>query len=431
VSGRFNLEPFASPGYRRYFLAASLAALGLWIYQPALEWTVLQQTGLAGSVGFLQTALIVAVALATLPSGMLTERFGARPMLAIALGGIGVMIAVVAGFSAAGRLTFEVALGLTFVLGIFDGLYGVPATLLLGQVVEPRFLGSAIGLSFLTSGLGRLFGGPIGGTTLEVFGAVQAFVPAAIGLGISALVILTTPLLRHDEHRERGAPVSDLVEATRWLGRHPAALWVTVLGTVSALSVFCYSALLPAYTRDNLHADAATLGLIAGAGGFGVIVGAVVMEGMGRRLGRGRQLVLMYLACAACIAGLALTSVVPVALVLAALTTLVSIGFGGTAQLIVQTMPPPRMRARVVAVYTFAYYCALPIGTASAGTLADTFGVSAVMLAMAALTVVTTALVLLAYRPLLTVDLDEHGAITIAGAAVPVRPEPVRASTEP
>ena len=190
MTGRFNLEPFASPGYRRYFVAATLAAVGLWVYQPALEWIVLTKTGLAGAVGLLQTALIVAVALATLPSGILTERFGPRRMLAVALAGIGTMVAVVATFAAANLLTFEAALVLTFILGIFDGLYGVPATLLLGQVVAPRYLGAAIGLSFLTSGLGRVIGGPIGGATLEIFGAVQAFLPAAIALGLSALVIL-------------------------------------------------------------------------------------------------------------------------------------------------------------------------------------------------------------------------------------------------
>jgi predicted MFS family arabinose efflux permease len=394
--------------------------VGLWVYQPALEWIVLTKTGLAGAVGLLQTALIVAVALATLPSGILTERFGPRRMLAVALAGIGIMITVVAIFAATNQLTFEAALVLTFILGIFDGLYGVPATLLLGQLVAPQYLGAAIGLSFLTSGLGRLIGAPIGGTTLQLFGAVPAFLPAAIALGLAAAVILTTPLLHREERAERGAAVSDLREASRWIGRHPAALWVTVLGAVSGLSVFCYSALLPAFTRDNLHADAATLGLLAGAGGVGVIAGAIVMEGMGRRFGRGRQLVVMFLACGATIACLALTEVLPVALLLAALITLVSIGFGGTAQLIVQTMPPPRMRARVVAVYTFAYYCALPIGTAVAGNLADVFGVRAVLLGMAALTVAATTFVLLVYRPLMSIELDAAGQVTIDGRpAVP------------
>jgi MFS family permease len=194
-----------------------------------------------------------------------------------------------------------------------------------------------------------------------------------------------------------------------------------VLTTVSGLGVFCYTALLPAFTRDVLHADAATLGLLAGAGGVGVIVGAIVMDWMGSHLGRGRQLVLMYLGCAATIAALSLTEILPVALILAALLTLVSIGFGGTAQLIIQTMPPARMRARVVAVYTFAYFCALPIGTSLAGALADVFGVRAVLLSMAGLTVITTTFVVLRYRPLLVMDVDVHGEVTVAGlAAVPV-----------
>jgi MFS family permease len=416
VAGRFNLEPFASAGYRRYFLGASLAALAIWVYQPALEWIVLTKTGLAGAVGLLQTSLIVAVALATLPAGVLTERFGARRTLALALVGIGVMVAIVALFAAANLLTFEAALVLTFILGLFDGLYGVPATLLLGQVVPARYLGSAIGLSFLTSGLGRVLGGPIGGATLEAFGPVQAFLPAAFALGLSALVILTTPLVNREEKPGRGTSASGVGDAARWLWSHPPALWVTVLGAVSGVSVFSYGALLPAFTRDNLHADAATLGLLAGAGGVGVILGAVVMEGVGKRLGRGRQLVFMFLASGGLLAALAVTEALPVALLVASLITLASIGFGGTAQLIVQSMPPPRIRARVVAVYTFAYYCVLPVGTAVAGALADRFGVRSVLLGMAGLTLLATLFVLAVYRPLLTVDMDVQGDITVGDA---------------
>jgi MFS family permease len=83
------------------------------------------------------------------------------------------------------------------------------------------------------------------------------------------------------------------------------------------------------------------------------------------------------------------------------------------------------MRARVVAVYTFAYYCALPIGTAVAGNLADVFGVRAVLLGMAVLTVAATAIVLLVYRPLLSIELDAAGVITVEGRpAVPAPPMP-------
>ena len=52
MTSRFNLDPLGFPGYRRYLLATMLASLSLWIYQPALEWTVLRQTGATAAVGF-------------------------------------------------------------------------------------------------------------------------------------------------------------------------------------------------------------------------------------------------------------------------------------------------------------------------------------------------------------------------------------------
>jgi MFS family permease len=422
VTARLNLEPFASTGYRRYFLAATLAAVGIWVYQPSIEWIVLTETGQAGAVGLLQTALIVAVAIATLPSGVLTDRFGARRTLAVSLLGIGVSIAVVAAVAAADRLTFGTALVLTFGLGIFDGLYGVPVVLLLPQVVEPRYLGAAIGLSFLTSGIGRLIGGPLGGTVLQVAGPVLAFVPAAICLAVSALVIATTPLLRGSEQRVRGGR-GNLGNAVRYLPRERVVLAVTALATLSALSIFAYSALLPAYTRDNLGGESATLGLLSGAGGVGTILGALAMEGLGKRLGRGRVLVLTFLAAGLAVGALGLSQLLPVGVVLAAAITFFAIIFGGTAQLLVQTLPPPGLRAGVVALYTFVYYCVLPVGTAAVGALADRVGVTAVMLGMTALTIVGAVIVVLLEPRLLGVNPDLHvEPAREAGGATPVAP---------
>ena len=45
MASRFNLDPLGFAGYRRYLLATAFASLSLWIYEPALEWMVLRQTG--------------------------------------------------------------------------------------------------------------------------------------------------------------------------------------------------------------------------------------------------------------------------------------------------------------------------------------------------------------------------------------------------
>lgn len=418
MSGRFNLEPFASDGYRRFFVASLIAGLGLWVYTPALEWVVLTQTGLASAVGLLQATLIISVALATLPSGILTDRLGARRTIMIATAGMGAVIALVAVLATTGTLTLEAALLLTVLLGLFDGLWGVPSTILLAQVVEPRLLGSAIGLTFLTGGLGRLVGAPLGGTVLQVGGPTWAFAPAAIALVLSTVVIASTPVLATD-HADRTPGWRGLSLAARWLLGHRAARSVTLLLCLSGVSVAAYGALLPAFTRDILRSESATLGLLTGAGGLGAILGALVMDASGRRLGRGRQVVVMLAGSALCVGLVAVTTALPFAVALVGLLVLLSVVFGGTAQLIVQTAPPPRLRASVMAVYTFAFYLVLPVGTASAGLLADQFGVQAVLLGMAALALGGTALIVLGDRRLLGVDVDDHGVVRIPGDLPP------------
>ncbi len=267
MTSRFNLDPLRIGGYQRYLLATMLASLSLWVYQPSLEWVVLRETGATAAVGSLETVLIVPVALATLPSGMLADRLGPRRLLALSLAGIALCVSTVAALAVTGHLTFEAAVIVTIVLGIFDGLYGVPVQLLLNHLVPPQLLGSAIGLSMLTTGLGRLIGAPLGGAVLQAFGSSQAFVPAALGLFLSVGAVYTIPLVRGDGRIAAGQGIGSLRNSLAWIRGEPAALTVTLLGAIAASFVLGYSALMPTVTRDLLHANSGTLGLLAGAGG--------------------------------------------------------------------------------------------------------------------------------------------------------------------
>ena len=415
MAGRFNIEPFRSSGFRRFFASSLIAALALWVFSPSFEWVILTQTGRASAVGLMQSTLIVAIALATLPSGLLVDRVGARRTIMIALSGMGIVIAAVALFANANMLSFELAIVLTFLFGLFDGLWSVPASLMLAQVVEPKYLGAAIGLSYLTGGLGRVVGAPLGGAVLEFAGPVQAFLPAAIGVGIAALITMMIPVVSNEHHPDRTPGLSGLAQAARWMLHHPTARSVTLLGCLSGGAVFAYGALLPAFTRDLLKSESATLGLLSGAGGVGAIIGALVMDATGKRLGRGRQIVVMLLGCSLCAGALGLTTLLPVALLLVGLIVFLSVLFGGTAQLVVQSSPPPRIRASVMAVYTFAFYVIYPIGTAAAGVLADAFGVQAVLIGMTVVAFAVTGLVVLSYPRLLQVDVDDHGVVLIPG----------------
>ncbi|HVA85000.1 MAG TPA: MFS transporter [Candidatus Saccharimonadales bacterium] len=422
MTSRFNLEPLASPGYRRYLLAATLAALALWIYEPALEWIVLRRTGETAAVGLIQTVLIIPVAVASLPSGVLADRIGSRRMVAISLMGIGAAVAGVGVLGLVDSITFEFAIVLTLVLGIFDGLYPVAAQLIVTRLVEPRFLGSAIGLSMLSNGIGRLIGAPLGGLVLQELGPAQAFLPAAGVLLLSGLIVLTIPVVERHEPGAASLGAGDVRDSMRWLWRQPTALAITTLGAIAAAFAYGYGALPPTITRDLLHADSGELGLLSGAAGVGAIVSALTLETLGRRVGRGRLVVGSVAAAGIAIGAIGLTGVLELSLGLSLLIALFTSTFAGTAALLLQTMAPPRMRARILALYGFVFYSILPVATVTAGALADRFGVQAVLLGMGAMTAIGAAAIVLAHREVLGTDVGRDGGLLIHGQPMSVGP---------
>ena len=422
MTSRFNLEPLSSPGYRRYLVAATLAALALWIYEPALEWIVLRTTGETAAVGLIQTVLIIPVAIASLPSGVLADRIGSRRMVAISLIGIGSVVACVGVLGLLNSITFEFALLLTLILGIFDGLFPVAAQLIVIRLVEPRFLGSAIGLSMLSNGIGRLIGAPLGGLVLQVLGPAQAFLPAAAILVLSGLVVLTIPVVERHDPLAASRGVGDVRDSVRWLWRQPTALAITVLGAIAAAFLYGYGALPPTITRDLLHADSGELGLLSGAAGVGAIASAITLETFGRRIGRGRLLVGSTVAAGIAIGAIGLTGVLGISLGLSLLISLFTSTFAGVAALLLQTIAPPRMRARILALYGFVFYSILPVATVTAGALADEFGVRAVLLGMAVLMIVGAGAIALAHRELLGTDVGRDGGLVIRGLPMVVGP---------
>src|SRR5439155_17735699 len=110
-----------------------------------------------------------------------------------------------------------------------------------------------------------------------------------------------------------------------------------------------------------------------------------------------------------------------------------------TCQLLLQALSPARIRGRVLATFELTFWGIFSLGTFIAGLLADAYGAPAVALGFGAATLVGVALIAVAYRPFLALDVDVEGrgvigrmrhiaapAVTIAVPAT----APADASTE-
>ncbi|MBM4408299.1 MAG: MFS transporter [Chloroflexi bacterium] len=399
------------PLYRRFLAAAISYSVGMWTFQTVLVWVVLEQTGSAGAVSLLLICLTVSWLLISLPAGILADRYDLRRLMLIGQGVAACAMAGAAIATLAGVMSLGVAMVALFVLGIFDGLSGVPAMVFVGRLVEPRLMAGAIGLSSLQYGFGRILGGLMTGLLVSLIGAGPTIALAAALLGVSALIVFTLPSLRRAETSPGRARLGDLTAAVRWVGASRPSIAIMVLGLCAAVFIYSYFTMLPILAQDILGAGSAGLGFLTSAGGVGILVGSLVTDVVGRRIGRGRAVVVTLLLAALAYAALGVSTVLPLSLVL---TGAMTIGVGiyrVTSQLLLQHLAPARMRGRVLAVFELSFWGTYPLGTLAAGRLADRFGGPAVIVSFALLTVLASGVVLIFARSLVRLDVDRDGQI--------------------
>jgi MFS family permease len=169
--------------------------------------------------------------------------------------------------------------------------------------------------------------------------------------------------------------------------------------------------LLALYVTRDLNLSPATLGLVLSVGAVGALLGSILANPLGRRMGIGRAYVSgMALDLALLLLPVASELSYP-AVVIAAGFILNGVGLGLTGVYSVtlrQTVTPGRLLGRMNASYRFLTYGAIPVGALIGGALAEAFGVrNAIALGAAGLLIAPVVVFLSPLRSLVTLP-DAH-----------------------
>jgi MFS family permease len=409
---RTNLGALRVPTYRRYIAGTTANNITVWLFQTALSWTILTETGSAAAVGFLFLAWTLPTLFTMVPAGVFTDRLGPRRGMVISQLISFFAFGACALLAIAGLLTGGAAIAIAVVVGAIDGFWSAPSLVMAGRIVPPNLLASALGLSAITFGTGRIVGGLLGGTLVAAFGPAPALTLAAFGPLVAAAVTLTLPAMPGLETSRRGS-LRDFPDALGWMVRQPAARALFVLGLGVATFGYCYISLLTIVTRDLLASGAADLGVMTAATGTGIVIGAFVMEPVGRRLGRGRMIVVTVVIGAVALALVGASHSLAVSMVLVGIVACVLIMFRTTTIAVLQALAPPRMRGRVLSIFEIGFWGIFPLGGIVAGALADRLGATTMLYAFGTTLVIILIGSVLAYRPLPSLDIDlERGLAT-------------------
>lgn len=388
-------QPLHNSTFRNLLASNLISDIGTFMQSVGAAWLMTSLTRSPLYIALIQTASALPFFLLALPAGSIGDIFDRRKlilstetwMLAIA---VLLTVATIAGAIAPWLLLL-----LTFGLSIGNAVESPTWKAIFPELVTKEELPAALALNGIEFNLARAVGPGLGGFIVAAIGVGAAFAFNAVSFfGVIAVIVRWKRRARKSTlppETFRGA----ISAAIRYVRYSPGIRTLLVRAAVLIFFTTSFWALLPTVARD-LSKSPIAYGFLLGFFGLGAVLGAVVLQRTRSKLSTEALLSIATATFAAIILSLALLRSPAILCVLmliggASWTSIMSL-----FNIMVQELAPDWVRARVLAVYLFAFQGSVTAGSALWGLVALRTGVHAT-LAFASLG--TAACLLL--RPLL------------------------------
>jgi MFS family permease len=167
---------------------------------------------------------------------------------------------------------------------------------------------------------------------------------------------------------------TELLTGFQYVARSkPIRTALIVLSIVSAMAM-PYNVLMPAFAANVLHGGPNTLGLLMTATGLGALGGALYLASRRSVVGLGGLVMYTTVVFGAGLIAFAFTRTLWVALLILPVVGCAFMVQMASTNTVVQTIVEDRLRGRVMAFYTMAFFGTAPLGSLVAGVAADRFG---------------------------------------------------------
>lgn len=380
---RLGLPAISSGPFRVYFASNLVANVGIFLFMAAYGWFIQAETGSPALVGLGSAILGLPWLLLMLHAGMLTDRLGARRLIAASFVGGGLVMALVAFVALLPAPSVPFVIAFAFMTGVLMTI-GAPGTIsIVGELVPPAAVSSAVSMTFLLINVARIIGGIGAGWLLAnerepgwaILVGAALFALPGIFIWRLRLVNPATP------SRSVGgrALLGPIIEAGGHALRHPTLATILLLSAGPGLIGLPYNFLLPVAAVE-IGIGAQGLGLLLAAIGTGGLVAGLAAEHLQRHLGHGRSIMVGLASAAGGLIVFGLGPPLPI--------SIVSVGFVGggfvvyaSASLtLVQALAPAALRGRLTSVFSLLYWGLMPIGGLLGGLSAQAFSARTTML---------------------------------------------------
>jgi DHA3 family tetracycline resistance protein-like MFS transporter len=378
----------------------TLSRIGDHLYQIALAWWVLEQTGSATTMGLVLICAFTPTVIFLPLAGVLVDRMPRVTVLLVSDLLRGLLVLTITLVALYQQLAIWHILLVSLLFGLVDAFFQPAYTALVPQLTPQADWPSANALTSMSTQLGRILGPALGAGVVATLGATGAFAIDAATFLISALCLAPLLFTATSASAASAAP-----EPSLWRAAHEGfavvlgqpVLWLALLtfALSNLMLAGAFGVTLPFLVRDHLHADVATLGFLSAVFPVGYLLGGIWL-GRLRQIRRRGWLICGGLA----VAGLMLavfglyTSLV--VLTLAALINGVALEVCGLSWThLLQALVPLDKLGRVASIDSLGSFVTVPLSYALAGWATDWLDPALVFVYSGLLTALVAGLALL------------------------------------
>ncbi|GII81283.1 MFS transporter [Sphaerisporangium rufum] len=394
-------SPWRNRNFRLFLSIQALSALGDSFSYVAIPLLVLRSTGSVVQMGLITGSVGVASIVAGVFAGYITDRVNRRALLIACdaarclLYGL---IAIVWVFSPQVWLLY-LAVPLA---GAFAMQFQVTHVTMVPSLVEQGQITRANGHLYASYAVAGVAGPMLAGLLSGAFGPSAALAVDAGTFAVSAagvLLIRTRPLPAQPA-AARARLGRDLLAGVGFLWRHRMLRSLTVLLALLTFITYGMTDLIVYYLKHDLGRPDGTVGYVLAAGTVGTLVASVTVDRTRGRLGFGVSWIGAWALCGVAIAGLGMSTAVPL---IAAFTfgQLLCTGVAGICSMSFrQEVTPSHLLGRVTSAFWTLHSALGPLGAAVLAGAAAGHGVTPVLLvAGAACAVIALSATLTPIRP--------------------------------
>ena len=393
---RRNIASLRIRNFRIYLYGTVTSQAGSWLQLTAELWAIVELTHSGTAVGLHSVLRFGPIVMFGLYGGLLGDRMNRRKLLFLTQSVLALAAVVISVGWWMGVRSLVLIYAVVLVQGLVNAVDNPLRRTFIRDMVDDRRLTNALGLEGAISTMSRTIGPAIAGVIITTLGVGWCFTLNAISfMAVLVSVALIDPRkLRQTDTVPRSK--GQIREGLRYAWTSPAIRQTLLLSAIVGAFGWNWQTLLPLYSADTLHGDAAQFGLLISMLSVGALVGAVLVARSERPTRR-----YLLMACAVLAVALCATAAAPS--LPFAIVAVIGIGLAGTvvnisSQTRLQLLVSDDMTGRLMALYSIAWLGTRPVGGAVGGWLTDLVGARGAFLAGGLVIACVTVLFALARR---------------------------------